>query len=93
MIKYNPNNELSKDEISKLDFDVFLDYIDQKAEHLRQYTRSLNSWETKKYATISNANERKELTSEKFDKIKRIAQMNENKLLDKMDDLKINKNK
>ena len=93
MIKYNPDKELSKDELSKLDFDVFLNYIDQKAEYLKQFTRPINSYETKKYATISNASTGKKLTDEKFDKIKRIAQMNDNKLYDRLDEIAFNRQK
>ena len=91
MIKYDPNNELSKEELSKLDFDMFLNYIDQKAEYLKQFTRPINSYETKKYATISNARTGEELTSEKFDRIKCIAKMNDNKLYDRLDEIAFNK--
>ena len=80
MIKYNPEKELTKEEMSKLDFDVFLDYLDQKAEHLKQFSRPLNRTETKKIATLDNAQRGKSLTKESFNKIKEIAQENDDKL-------------
>ena len=46
MVKFDPNNELSDEELNKLgeeNFDDFLDYLDQKAEHLKQFTKPLSS--------------------------------------------------
>ena len=86
MIKYNPEKELTKEEMSKLDFDVFLDYLDQKAEHLKQFSRPLNRTETKKIATLDNAQRGKSLTKESFNKIKEIAQENDDKLPKEVED-------
>ena len=86
MIKYNPEKELTKEEMSKLDFDVFLDYLDQKAEHLKQFSRPLNRTETKKIATLDNAQRGKSLTKESFNKIKEIAQENDDKLHKEVED-------
>lgn len=86
MIKYNPEKELTKEEMSKLDFDVFLDYLDQKAEHLKQFSRPLNRTETRKIATLESAQRGETLTKEKFDRIKAIAQENDDKLHKEVED-------
>lgn len=72
--------------MSKLDFDVFLDYLDQKAEHLKQFSRPLNRTETKKIATLDNAQRGKSLTKESFNRIKEIAQENDDKLHKEVED-------
>ena len=39
MVKYDPENELTEQELDSLakeDFDMFLDYLDQKSEYLRR---------------------------------------------------------
>jgi len=42
MVKFDPNNELNEKELELLgesNFDDFLDYLDQKAKHLKQFTK------------------------------------------------------
>ena len=46
MVKFDPNNELSDKELDALaekDFDMFLDYLDQKTAYLKQFTKTPQS--------------------------------------------------
>lgn len=47
---YDPNNELSDEQLSKLEEKEFFEYLDSKAAHLKQFTRPLGSYETKHFA-------------------------------------------
>jgi len=80
MVEFDPNNELSEEELDKLgkeNFDDFLDYLDQKAEHLKQFTKPLSSYHTKRYASISAASQGKELSKEDIKKAGDIGKKNE----------------
>jgi len=85
-MKYNPNKPLTDEELDKLskdDFDKFLEYLDSQSEHLRKYTRPLNSHETKKMASLSAAVQGKKLTDEEFERVKEIGKENEKNILNK----------
>jgi hypothetical protein len=80
MVKFDPNNELTEtqlDELATENFDDFLDYLDQKAEHLKQFTKPLSSYHTKRYASISAAAQGKELSKEDIKKAGEIGKKNE----------------
>jgi hypothetical protein len=56
-IVYDPNNELTEAQLDKLgeeDFDAFLDYLDQKANHLKNFTKPLDTYHLKMYAGASS---------------------------------------
>ena len=59
------------------DFDKFLDYIDQKAEHLKQFTKPLSSYHTKRYASLTSAQQGKTITDEELKKANEIGRKNE----------------
>jgi hypothetical protein len=89
MVKYDPNNELSEKELDALaekDFDLFLDYLDQKAEHLKQFTKPLSSYHTKRFASIAAASTGKELTDEELKNATEIGRENERKATEKIID-------
>ena len=55
MIQFDPNNELSDKELDALadaNFDEFLDYLDQKAEYLKKFTKPLDPYHLKRYASM-----------------------------------------
>ena len=55
MILFDPQNELTDeqlDELANQNFDDFLDYLDQKAEYLKQFTKPLSSYHTKRFASV-----------------------------------------
>ena len=56
MVKFDPQNELNDeqlDELANQNFDDFLDYLDQKAEYLKQFTKPLSSYHTKRFASVA----------------------------------------
>jgi len=55
---YNPDQELSKEELdvlAKEDFNAFLDYLDSKANYLKKFSIPLSSYHKKRYAAMSEA--------------------------------------
>lgn len=84
---YDHENPLSEKELELLgeeDFDKFLDYIDQKAEHLKQFTKPLSSYHTKRYASLTSAQQGKTITDEELKKAGDIGKKNEQKAIDKI---------
>ena len=52
-MKFDPQNELTDeqlDELANQNFDDFLDYLDQKAAHLKQFTKPLDAYHLKRFA-------------------------------------------
>ena len=85
-MKYDINNPLRADELDKLaekDFDEFLDYLDQKSEYLKQFSKPLSSYHTKNFASLSLKQQGKEITEEELKKADKIGKDNENKVRDK----------
>ena len=79
-IVYDPNNELSEEELNKLgddDFDAFLDYLDQKAEYLKKFTKPLDPYHLKRYAEQSKKDSTGEsLTTEELKKLQKLGEQN-----------------
>lgn len=85
-MKYDPNNPLTDeqlDEIAGKNFDMFLEYLDSKAEYLKKFTRPLNAYETKKFAGITAAMKGRQITDEEFERAKEIGKENEKNILNK----------
>lgn len=83
---YDPENPLSDEELDKIaekDFELFLQYLDSKAEYLKQFTRPLNAVEVKKFASHQAASRGKKLTSEEWETVKKIGKENEQNILKK----------
>ena len=84
---YDHENPLSEKELELLgeeNFDDFLDYIDQKAEHLKQFTKPLSSYHTKRYASLAAAQQGKTITDDELKKAGDIGKKNEQKAIDKI---------
>ena len=84
---YDHENPLSDKELELLgesNFDDFLDYIDQKAEHLKQFTKPLSSYHTKRYASLTSAQQGKTITDEELKKANDIGRKNELEAEDKV---------
>ena len=80
MVKFDPNDELTEKELELLgesNFDDFLDYLDQKAKHLKQFTKPLSSYHTKRYASMSAQTDGKEFTTEEMQLAAEIGKKNE----------------
>ena len=77
---FDPMKPLSDAELEKLsndDFDRFLEYLDSKAEYLKQYTKPLSSYMTKRYSSISTVSQGKELSNEQIKKAGDIGKEND----------------
>ena len=84
--KYDPNNPLSDkelDDLGKVDFEGFLEYLDSKTEYLKQFSKPLSSHHTKNFASLSLKQQGKEITDEELKKAEKIGRDNENKVRDK----------
>jgi len=77
---YDHENPLTDEELELLgeeNFDDFLDYIDQKAEYLKQFTKPLSSYHTKRYASLEAASKGKKITDEELKNANDIGRKNE----------------
>tara|TARA_R100001463_G_scaffold28665_1_gene65621 strand:- start:608 stop:802 length:195 start_codon:yes stop_codon:yes gene_type:complete len=55
-ITYNPNNPMSESELEKLgkeNFELFLKYLDAKAEYLKTISKPLRQYHTKVYKALT----------------------------------------
>ena len=87
-MKYDPNNELTDEQINQLSEDDFFEYLDSKAEYLKGFTKPLGEYHTKRFAVIAAAVEGRELTDKEFYSAKRIGKegddINQQRIIDKM---------
>ena len=86
-MKYDPNNPLSDKELDKIaekDFDMFLEYLDSKTAYLKQFTKPLSSYHTKRFASLSLAQQGKQITDEELKKANEIGRKNELEAIDKI---------
>lgn len=93
MVTYDPNNELSNEELDTLankDMNAFLEYLDAKAEYLKQFTKPLGTYHTKRFAAATAAHQGRQLTKEEFDAAQRIGKEgdkeNQQRIVDKMEE-------
>jgi hypothetical protein len=82
-MKYNPENELTDEQVSALPENEFFEYIDTKAAYLKQFTRPLESYHTKRFAGIGAAIEGRNLTNEELEAAKKIGKENFNKRMER----------
>ena len=75
-MKYNPENELTDEQVKELSEDEFFEYIDTKAEYLKQFTRPLETYHTKRFVGITAAMEGRNVTNKELDSAKRIGKEN-----------------
>jgi len=49
-MKYDPKNELTEEQMAQLSEEEFFEYLDTKAEYLKQYSKPLPGYYLKRYA-------------------------------------------
>ena len=79
-MKYNPNKELTEEEINKLseeDFDSFLEYLDSKSEYLKKFTKPLSTYHLKKYASIDASTKGESLDDDDIKNLNKLGRQNE----------------
>lgn len=83
---YDPNSELTDEQLSQLSEDDFFKYLDTKAEYLKQFTRPLGEYHTKRYASMSAAHQGRTLTNDEFESVKKIGKegdaLNQKRIID-----------
>ena len=82
---YDPNNELTDKELEKLgeaDFDSMLEYLDGQAAHLKQFTKPLSSYHTKRFAAGAAKSSGKEITDEELKAAEKLGKKNEQEAYD-----------
>ena len=88
-MKFDPNNQLSDEELDKLgkeDFDSFLEYLDGQAEYLKQFSKPLSSYHTKRFASLNAAHQGKTISDDDLKKAEKIGKKNEQEAFDKIKD-------
>lgn len=69
---YNPNEELTDEQLKELSEDDFFSYLDQKAAYLKQFARPLGTYETKHFAAWTKGDS---LTTEELKKAKELGKI------------------
>jgi len=82
-MKYNPENELTDEQVTALPEDQFFEYIDSKAAYLKQFTRPLESYHTKRFVGIGAAIEGRELSNDELEAAKKIGKDNFKKRMER----------
>ena len=77
---YDPENPLTEEELDKLgneDFDSFLDYLDQKANYLKQFTKPLDTYHLKKFASLDATDKGEMLNDDDITRLNKLGRKNE----------------
>jgi hypothetical protein len=75
-MKYNPENELTEEQVTALPEDQFFEYIDSKAAYLKQFTRPLETYHTKRFVGIGAAIEGRNVSNRELEAAKKIGKDN-----------------
>jgi len=78
---YDPNNELTEEEMTQLSEDEFFEYLDTQAEYLKTKTRPLGQYHTKMYAALTKGDK---LTTKELKTAKEIGQLGDNEVNEKI---------
>lgn len=71
-MKYNPNEELTDEQMKELSEDDFFEYIDGKAAYLKQFTQPLGQYHAKQFASQTKGSE---LTTKELKRAKEIGRV------------------
>ncbi len=82
-MKYNPENELTDEQVSALPEDQFFEYIDSKAAYLKQFTRPLETYHTKRFVGIGAAIEGRNVSNRELEAAKKIGKDNFRKRMER----------
>lgn len=87
---YDPNNELTEEQLTQLSEDEFFEYLDTKAEYLKGYSRPLPGHLLKKYAYIDAAVRGDKVTDKQHENLQKMAKEYKDEAVKRIVD-KINK--
>jgi len=82
-MKYNPENELTDEQVTALPEDQFFEYIDSKAAYLKQFTRPLETYHTKRFVGIGAAIEGRNVSNRELEAAKKIGKDNFRKRMER----------
>jgi len=82
-MKYNPESELTDEQVTALTEDQFFEYIDSKAAYLKQFTRPLETYHTKRFAGVTAASQGRTITNSEITTAKKIGKDNFKKRMER----------
>jgi hypothetical protein len=82
-MKYNPENELTEEQVTALPEDQFFEYIDSKAAYLKQFTRPLETYHTKRFVGVGAAIEGRNVSNTELEAAKKIGKDNFRKRMER----------
>jgi hypothetical protein len=82
-MKYSPDNELTEEQVTALPEDQFFEYIDSKAAYLKQFTRPLETYHTKRFVGVSAAIEGRAASNRELEAAKKIGKDNFKKRMER----------
>jgi hypothetical protein len=82
-MKYNPENELTEEQVIALPEDQFFEYIDSKAAYLKQFIRPLETYHTKRFVGIGAAIEGRNVSNRELEAAKKIGKDNFRKRMER----------
>jgi hypothetical protein len=82
-MKYNPENELTEEQVTALPEDQFFEYIDSKAAYLKQFIRPLETYHTKRFVGIGAAIEGRNVSNRELEAAKKIGKDNFRKRMER----------
>lgn len=71
-MKYNPNEELTDEQMKELSETEFFEYLDSKAAHLKQFTQPLGQYHAKQFASQTKG---RELTTDELKRAKELGRV------------------
>lgn len=74
---YDPNNELTEEQIESLSEDEFFEYIDSKAEYLKKFSKPLDTYHLKQFNAADMGVRGEEITMDDLKRIKKLGKENE----------------
>lgn len=80
-MKYDPQNELTAEEMNALDENNFFEYLDSKAKHLKQFTQPLDTYHTKQFLAATKGGE---VTAEELKMAKQIGKAGDEAKMDEI---------
>ena len=70
---YDPNNALTEEQMTQLNEEEFFEYLDTKAEYLKQFSKPLPGHLLKKYAYIDAASRGDKVSDEHHNNLQKMA--------------------
>lgn len=72
-MKYDPNNELTEEQMAQLSEESFFEYLDTKAEYLKQFSKPLPGYYIKRYAYTSARVAGRDISDEEHKSLQRMS--------------------